>query len=97
MQRTDSLEKTLMLGKMQEEKGITEHEVVGWHHQLNGYEFDQTPGDSEGQESLLPKQFQGTGHDIATKQQQFPDILFICIFLVDFTWLCMIVVMFCCI
>ena len=53
MQRTDSLEKTLMLGKMQEEKGITEHEVVGWHHQLNGYEFDQTPGDSEGQESLV--------------------------------------------
>ena len=47
MQRTDSLEKTLMLGKMQEEKGMTEHEVVGWHHQLNGYEFYQTPGDSE--------------------------------------------------
>ena len=55
MQRTDSLEKTLMLGKVQEEKGMTEHEVVGWHHQLNGYEFYQTPGDSEGQESLLPK------------------------------------------
>ena len=26
--------------------------MVGWHHQLNGHEFEQTPGDSEGQESL---------------------------------------------
>ena len=39
MQRADSLEKTLMLGKTgQEEKGMTEDEVVGWHHQLNGHE-----------------------------------------------------------
>jgi len=27
-------------------------EMVGWHHTLNGYEFEQTPGDSEGQGSL---------------------------------------------
>ena len=27
-------------------------EMVGWHHQLNGHEFEQTPGDSEGQGSL---------------------------------------------
>ena len=26
--------------------------MVGWHHQLNGHEFEQTPGESEGQESL---------------------------------------------
>ena len=32
----------------QEEKGMTEDEVAGWHHQLNGHEFDQTLGDSEG-------------------------------------------------
>ena len=34
MQRIDSLEKTLMLGKIerQEEKGTTEDEMVGWHH-----------------------------------------------------------------
>ena len=34
MQRTDSLEKTLMLGKIEgkEEKGTTEDEMVGWHH-----------------------------------------------------------------
>ena len=37
----------------QEEKGTTEHEVVGWHHQLNRHEFKQTPGDAEGQRSLV--------------------------------------------
>ena len=36
----------------QEEKGATEDEMVGWHHQLNGHEFEQTPGDGEGQGSL---------------------------------------------
>ena len=36
----------------QEEKGMTENEAVGWHHQLNGHEFEQTQGDSEGQGSL---------------------------------------------
>ena len=36
----------------QEEKGMTEEEMVGWHHQLNGYEFEQAPGDGEGQGSL---------------------------------------------
>ena len=37
----------------QEEKGMTEDEIVGWHHQLNGHEFEQTMGDSEGQGSLV--------------------------------------------
>ena len=27
--------------------------MVGWHHQLNGHEFEQTPGDSDGQGSLV--------------------------------------------
>ena len=36
----------------QEEKGVTEVEIVGWHHWLNGHEFEQTLGDSEGQGSL---------------------------------------------
>ena len=41
MQRADSFEKTLMLGKTRrEEKGTTEDEMVGWHHQLNGHEFE---------------------------------------------------------
>ena len=36
----------------QEEKGMTEDEMVGWHHRLNAREFEQTPGDSEGQGSM---------------------------------------------
>ena len=32
---------------------MTEDEMVGWHHQLNEYEFEQTLGDSEGQGSLV--------------------------------------------
>ena len=36
----------------QEEKGVVEDEIVGRHHRLNGHEFEQTPGDSEGQGSL---------------------------------------------
>ena len=35
MQRANSLEKTLMLGKRKQEKGMTEDEVVGWHHRFN--------------------------------------------------------------
>ena len=36
-----------------EEKGTTEDEMVGWHHQLNGHEFEQTPGFGDGQGSLV--------------------------------------------
>ena len=36
----------------QEEKGTTEDEMVGWHHRLNGHEFEQAPGDDDGQGSL---------------------------------------------
>ena len=36
----------------QEEKTVTEDEMFGWHHWLNGNEFEQTLGDSEGQGSL---------------------------------------------
>ena len=36
-----------------EEKGTIEDEMVGWYHQLNGHEFEQSPGDSEGQGSLV--------------------------------------------
>ena len=42
-----------MLGKMQEEKGATEDEIVGWHPRLNGHECEQALGDSEGQGSLV--------------------------------------------
>ena len=37
----------------QENKGVTEDETVGWHYRLNGHEFEQTPGDGEGQGGLV--------------------------------------------
>ena len=54
MQQADSLKNALMLGKdlRQEEKRMTEDEMVGWHHRPNRHEFEQTLGDGEGQGSL---------------------------------------------
>ena len=46
-----------------QEKGATENEIVGWHHQLNGHEFEQIPGDGEGQASLKPMGSQRVGYD----------------------------------
>ena len=53
MQRVDSLEKT-HAGRDwgQEEKGTTEDDMVRWHHQLDGHEFKQALGLSDGQEGL---------------------------------------------
>ena len=50
----------------QEEKGMTENEMVGWYHWLNRHEFEQSPGDGEGQGSLVSKGSQR--HDWATEQ-----------------------------
>ena len=53
-----------------EEKGTTEDEMVGWRHQLDGHEFDQTPGVGDGQESLACCQSMGSqrmGHDWTTE------------------------------
>ena len=54
MWRANSLEKTLMLGKIQGRgEAVNRKWDVGWHHQFNGHEFEQTPRDSEGQGSLV--------------------------------------------
>ena len=43
---------------------MTENEMVGWHRQLNGYKFGQTPGNGEGQGSLQQSMgLQIVGHD----------------------------------
>ena len=57
--------------RRQEEKGTTEDEMVGWHHRLNVYEFEQVPGD-EGQGSLACccPQVRRVQHDWVTEQQQ---------------------------
>ena len=54
IRRTDSLEKPLMLGKIEgrRRRGTTEDDMVGWHHQLNGHEFEQALGAGDGQGSL---------------------------------------------
>ena len=55
MQRADTFEKTPIQGKNwgQEEKGTTEDEMVGWHHQFNGHGFGWTPGGGDGQGGLV--------------------------------------------
>ena len=68
IQRANSLEKTLMWGKIegQNEKGATEDEMVGQHHQLDGHEFEQTLGDGKAQEAWCAIQSMGSqraGHD----------------------------------
>ena len=42
-----------MMGKIEDGEMVTEDEMVGLHHLLNGYELGQTPGNSEGQGSLM--------------------------------------------
>ena len=66
--------KDLVAGKdwRREEKGATEDEMVGWHHWLNGREFEQTLGDGEGQGNLACCSPWGyrVRHDWDTEQQQ---------------------------
>ena len=55
----------------QEAKGVTEIEMVGWHHWRNGHEFEQTQGDSEGRGKCVMLPFMGSQrirHDVAKEQ-----------------------------
>ena len=49
---------------------MTEDEMTGWHHQLDGHEFEQTPGDSEGQGSLLCCGTQGRKENTIERQDK---------------------------
>ena len=56
MQKADSLEKTLMLGKIEGRRRRVQQRMrwlVGWHHQLDGHEFGKAPGVGDGQGGLL--------------------------------------------
>ena len=70
MRRANSLEKTLIsAGKeWRQEKGTTENEMAGWHHRLNGHEFEQTLGDGGGQGSLTWCSPWGSEESNTTKQ-----------------------------
>ena len=72
-------EKNWLIGKdpntgkdwRQEEKGMTEDDMVGWHHRLNGHEFEQAPEVGDGQGSLVycsPWGHKESRHDWATEQ-----------------------------
>ena len=61
----------------QVEKGMAEDKMVGWHHWLNGYECEKTPGDIEGPGSLAccsPWDHR-VRNDLATEQQHVPESL----------------------
>ena len=49
VRRTDLLEKTLMLGKIEGRRRKGQQRMVGWHHQLDGHEFEQALGIGDGQ------------------------------------------------
>ena len=53
MQRADSFEKTLMLGKIEGRRRRGWQDEVGWHHRLDGHEFEQVLGAGDGQRSLV--------------------------------------------
>ena len=71
MWRADSLEKALMLGKTEgRRRGRQRMRWVGWHHWLNGHEFEQTLGDGGGQGNLAC--YCPRGHkELATTEQQY--------------------------
>ena len=77
--------------RRQDVKGTTEDEMVGWNHWLNGHEFEQTPGNREGQGSLACCSPRGRriGHDWATEQQHTEgnvcalQVLCVCVFVLQ--------------
>ena len=70
MWRADSLEKALMLGKIKGWRRRGWQRMVGWHHRLNGHDFEQAPGDAEGHGGLVCCSPSGhrVRHDWATEQ-----------------------------
>ena len=58
-----------------QKKGMAEDEMIGWHHQLDGHEFEWTPGDGDGQGGLAccDSWSQRVGHDWATELTDWQD------------------------
>ena len=77
MRRTDSLEKTLILEKIEgRRRRGWQYEMIGWHHQLDGHEFEQALGAGDGQGSLACCSLWGcrVGNNWATKLNWIPVI-----------------------
>ena len=79
--RADSLEKALMLGKTEgeEEKGMTGDEMIGWHHWLNGHEFEPALGNGEEQRSLVC--YSPWDHKELDTTEQLNSIIYMCIYI----------------
>ena len=58
-------------------EGVTEDEMAAWHHQLNGQEFEQTPGDSDEQGGLACWDLLGHKESDMTEQVNWTDTLFL--------------------
>ena len=78
MQGVDSLQKTLMLGGIrgQEEKGMTEDGMAGWHHWFNGHEFEWTQGVGDGQGDLAFCSPWGCKESDTTEPLNWTDIVY---------------------
>ena len=60
--------------RRQEEKGMTEDEMVGWHHRLDGHEFEETLGVGDGQGSLVYCSPQGRQESDTTEQLNWTEL-----------------------
>ena len=74
MQRVDSLEKTLMLGGI----GMTEDEMAGWHHRLDGHEFGWTLGVGDGQGGLVCCNSWGRKESDTTERLNWTELIALC-------------------
>ena len=61
---------------------MTEDEMVEWHHRLNGHEFEQTPGDGEGQGSLVCCSLWGCKESDMTEQLNNNNKVFMIVFMI---------------
>ena len=68
MQRANSLEKTLMLGKIEGRRRRGRQRMAGWHHRLDGHEFEWTPGVGDGQGGLACCDSRGDKESDTTEQ-----------------------------
>ena len=66
-------------GWRQEEKGTTEDEMVGWHHHLNGHEFEQGPGVGDGQGSLTCFGTWGCKDSDTTEWLNWTELMCVCV------------------